>query len=132
MPPVCAFSVFLLHFDTMLYETLFSPPTWIVVLLFGVLFVCLFFPSPTLFESEYVSLAARTPFSPPLPPLTCHCSDILTFPEKSQKEPVRVPPESPGSVSYTSVLPTSQTRPRGSVQKMELRSASCPVHIVVK
>lgn len=50
LPPVCAFSVFLSRFDTMLYEILFSPDLGLVLFhCFGVVVFVFVFPSPTLF-----------------------------------------------------------------------------------
>lgn len=71
LPQVCAFSVFLLLFDTMLYETLFFPSEWGFVLLFG----GEGFPSPRIFfEHECVSLVASTPPSP-----ICLHSSVICF-----------------------------------------------------
>lgn len=77
LPQVCAFSVFLLLFDTVLYETLFSSDLGFVllyclrwVLVFDFFF---FFPLPRLiFEHKCVGLMASIPFSRLCLPLTCH------------------------------------------------------------
>lgn len=83
-PPVCAFSVFLLLFDTVLYETLFSSDLGFVLLSFGV-----FFPSPRLlFEHECVGLVASTPSSPLCLPSLVICFGILTFPLFISREKV--------------------------------------------